>query len=197
MPENKVVIFDFDGVIVDSLSSAYATWTEAGATLTLDEYRARFDGNINHAYKPAPIDFHENYRSKVGALTIFPGISEAIKELSAEYTLVIVSSTLGEFINAVLKANNLQSYFDSILSNEIHTSKVEKFKMVFEKYKTTASNCVLITDTTGDMKEAGMVNLRAIGVTWGYQLAEILRTMNPVSLVNDPSKLAAEVKEFL
>lgn len=197
MEKRKVVIFDFDGVIADSLMSAYSTWKEAGATITLDEYRARFDGNINHSFKPAPIDFHEHYQHKVKNLNIFPGMAKVIVELASEYILVIVSSTITDFIETVLKNNNIRSQFDAILGNDVATSKVEKFKMVFEKYDATASNCVLITDTSGDMREASLVNLRTIGVTWGYQKSETLFKMNPAALVNKPSEIIPAANRLL
>ena len=93
MKKNKVVIFDFDGVIVDSLMAAYTTWTEAGATLSLDEYTARFNGNINDAYEPAQIDFFKEYEHKVKDLKIFPGIADAVRELENKYHLPIMSSS--------------------------------------------------------------------------------------------------------
>lgn len=115
MKKDKVVIFDFDGVIVDSLMAAYNTWKEAGATISVEQYRDQFNGNINHAYAPAPI------------------------------------------------------------------------------YGVTANDCVIITDTLGDMKEAAEVNMPSIGVTWGFQKPEVLRQGTPIALVDQPTKIASEV----
>lgn len=68
--------------------------------------------------------------------------------------------------------------------------------MVFEKYATTASNCVMITDTSGDMREASAVNLRTIGVTWGYQTSETLLKMNPAALVDKPADIVPVVNKL-
>jgi len=196
MKKDKVVIFDFDGVIVDSLMAAYDTWKEAGATITVDEYRERFNGNINHAYAPADIDFHEEYKRKVEHLKIFPGIAEAVKELESQHHLVVVSSTLNDFINQVLTNNGLHDHFEDILGNDVSTSKVEKFKMVFEKYGVTASDCVIITDTLGDMKEAVEVDMPSIGVSWGFQKPEVLREGSAVFIVNEPKDIVGAVQKL-
>lgn len=190
-------MFDFDGVIVDSLHAAYSTWKEVGATITLDEYRAQFDGNVNHAFQPAPIDFHEYYQHKVGGLALFPGIDDVIIKLASAYILVIVSSTVTAFIDTVLKNNNLHTYFDAVLGNDISPSKVEKFNMVFKKYNVIAPDCIMVTDTLGDMKEAHVVSLRTIGVTWGFQKPETLRQMNPAALVDEPHQIVSEVNRLL
>ncbi len=196
MKKNKVVIFDFDGVIVDSLMAAYNTWKEAGATISVDEYRDRFNGNINHAYAPADIDFHEAYKHKVRKLKVFPGISDAVRKLEADYHLVIVSSTLNDFINQVLTNNNLDNHFEDILGNDVSTSKVEKFKMVFDKYGVEAKDCVIITDTLGDMKEAAEVNMPSIGVTWGFQKKEALEQGGAVCIVDKPEEIMSEVQKL-
>lgn len=193
MKKNKVVIFDFDGVVVDSLMAAYGTWKEAGATISVDEYTDSFNGNINHAKAPAPIDFFEAYQHKIEGLKTFPGIGDVIRQLENTYHLVIVSSTISELITQVLGNNNLDGHFEEVLGNDVSPSKVEKFKMVFEKYGVTASDCVIITDTLGDMKEAAEVSMPSIGVTWGFQKPEVLSKGNPVALVDEPSQIEAEV----
>ncbi len=193
MKKNKVVIFDFDGVIVDSLMAAYTTWTEAGATLSLDEYTARFNGNINDAYEPAQIDFFKEYEHKVKDLKIFPGIADAVRELENKYHLPIVSSTISDFISQALANNNLSKQFTDIFGNDISTSKVEKFKLIFQKYNVTADDCVIITDTLGDMKEAAEVDMPSIGVTWGFQKPEVLRQGTAVAIINKPQEIITEV----
>ena len=194
--KKKVVIFDFDGVIVDSLMAAYNTWKEAGATLTIDEYRAQFDGNINHADAPADIDFHEEYKRKIKDLKIFSGIAEAVRELQGQYHLAIVSSSLNEFISKVLTDNNLDDQFTDIMGNDVSTSKVEKFKMIFKKYDVTANDCVIITDTLGDMKEAAEVDMPSIGVSWGFQKEEVLRQGAAVEIVAKPEDIKNEVRKL-
>lgn len=196
MQKNKIVIFDFDGVIVDSLMAAYETWKDAGATISVDEYRERFNGNINHSQAPAPINFHEEYKHKIKELKIFPGIADLIRTLEADYHLVIVSSTLSEFIHQVLTNNNLEGHFSGVLGNDISKSKVEKFKMVFEKYGVTANDCVIITDTLGDMKEAAEVAMPSIGVAWGFQKPEVLKQGGAKVIIDKPQDIVAEIRRL-
>ena len=47
--KEKIIIFDFDGVIVDSFAVAFETNKLARPTLTRERYRSKFNGNINDA----------------------------------------------------------------------------------------------------------------------------------------------------
>jgi beta-phosphoglucomutase-like phosphatase (HAD superfamily) len=60
--KKKFIFFDFDGVIADSFSAAYAVNKMIFPSDTEDSYRKRFEGNINEAvsHKDEPranIDF--------------------------------------------------------------------------------------------------------------------------------------------
>ena len=121
---------------------------------------------------------------------------KAIEELKKRYTLVIISSTINSPIRAYLEKYNLAQYFDKIFGSDVHKSKIEKIKMVFEKYSVQSENCIFITDTLGDMREAEATGVRAIGVTWGYHLLETLQRGKPVAIVDKPEDIISAVNEY-
>jgi len=47
MTKDKFILFDFDGVIADSFSAAFAVNKKVFPSITEQEYRDRFLGNIN------------------------------------------------------------------------------------------------------------------------------------------------------
>jgi len=44
--DRKIVLFDFDGVIVDSFELSYQTAKEVGSPLTREQQRKLFEGNL-------------------------------------------------------------------------------------------------------------------------------------------------------
>ncbi len=202
--KNKIILFDFDGVIVDSFSAAYGVNKTICPHLTEDEYRKRFEGNINEwkdsNHTPEcrlDMDFFAGYVPKMEKeMAVWPGIDEVITKLEKNYGLIIVSSTLTSPIQDFMNRFGLAQHFLEIMGNDIHKSKVEKIKMVFTKYKTGPSECIFITDTLGDMREAEKTGVETIGVAWGFQTKTTLLKGNPFRIVDKPKDLIGAVSDY-
>lgn len=172
--KKKFILFDFDGVIVDSFAPAFEVQKMICPHLTEDNYRKRFEGNINDWEEPInvhtkecrhDIDFFTEYIPRMEKeVQIVSGMQEVINQLEKDYTLVVVSSTITSPIKNLLESRGMASHFTEIMGNDVHTSKVEKIKMVFNKYNINSDDCVFITDTLGDMKEASKLKVGTIGV---------------------------------
>jgi phosphoglycolate phosphatase len=203
---NKIILFDFDGVIADSFNIAFEVQKIVHPGLTLDGYRNFFDGNVNdwsrdfltseEEVKKINQKFTDIYIPRMKNIKIIEGIRETIIELEKSYKLVIISSSITSPIDNWLKKNNIANHFDLIMGNDIHTSKVEKIKMIFEKYKAGPENCVFITDTIGDMKEASHMGIKSIGVAWGFQDKEKLIKEKPFAIAEKPEDLVLVIKEY-
>ncbi|MAG12942.1 hypothetical protein CL630_03995 [bacterium] len=200
------ILFDFDGVIADSFHPAFETQKMVCPHLSEENYRKRFEGNINDWEDPInvhtedcrhDIDFFEEYIPRMkDEVQIVPRMREVIIELEKEYTLVVISSTITSPIQEFLSSHELDSHFAWIMGNDVHQSKVEKIKMVFEKYNITSKDCVFITDTLGDMREAEKMSVGTIGVTWGFHVPETLKQGNPFRLVDSPKTLPMAVSDY-
>ncbi|OGC85064.1 hypothetical protein A3F55_02245 [Candidatus Adlerbacteria bacterium RIFCSPHIGHO2_12_FULL_53_18] len=174
--------------------------------LTEDDYRERFEGNINEWQASVnthtdecrlDVDFFEHYVPKMEKqVTLVPSMGEVVATLAETYTLVIISSTITLPIERLLEKYNLRKYFTEVMGNDVHKSKVEKIRMVFTKYSVAAQYCVFITDTLGDMREAEKSGIGALGVTWGFHTVETLQRGNPFRLVSDPADIVSAVKEY-
>lgn len=207
--ENKIVFFDFDGVIVDSFTIAYELNNRAhNSTLSIEEYRRRFDGNIYDHFKPggqatrsthtaAFLNFFKLYSPKIMTLDCIAGVDEKIKELSTRYTLCIVSSTLGKTIREYLALRSLNEYFDDVLGPEVNFSKTEKITNFLKERSVPASKSIFITDTLGDIREAARVPVACIGVTWGYHDRATLAQGSPYALIDQPTALVEIVDQYL
>ncbi|HSX24872.1 MAG TPA: HAD family hydrolase [Candidatus Andersenbacteria bacterium] len=198
---NKLVIWDFDGVIADTFDMCLNIIRLSNPELTKTEYRQRFEGNINKIKKDrrerSHIDFWAEYEKNILNQKMTEGIENPVQYFAEFYPSVIVSSTISKPINQFLEHHTIRQYFQEIFGNEISESKIEKFNMILKKYNIRSEDCVLITDTLGDMKEASKAGIKSVGVTWGYQSRETLEKGNPASIVEKPEEIIAAANEIL
>lgn len=194
----RTILFDFDGVIVDTFGISYKSMKMVVPKLPdEDGYRNWFNGNFydSEDIKPNDVKVDENrpffkiYTPLLMKLEPVSGITETIKELHANYRMVVISSTISSPIKDYLDKHNLSHYFDKIYGGDIHKSKVAKIKMVFTEFSIGPSDCIFLTDTLGDMREAAKAGVRSIGVTWGFQKLEALQQGDPIAVVNSPNEL--------
>ncbi len=202
----RTILFDFDGVIADSFAAAYGTARTYCVHHTEESYRKHFEGNAwsnlitdneDHSKCKHDLDWWSTFRgifAEKGGL--FTGMDIVVRKLAEEYRLVIVSSAVSSVIEPFLKAHDLSTCFDSIYDATVHTSKSEKIGMIFEKYAITANDCVMITDSKGDILEAREKGVDSIAVTWGFNGYDVLLSGEPWRIVRLPQELPNAVTDF-
>jgi phosphoglycolate phosphatase len=199
----KIVIWDFDGPIVNSREQALAYTQFQFHDVDEHVHRKLFSGNIlselkNLKSKNVTPEAEQAYVRTVFqpsrlALEPIPDIPEVIKELSARYLQVINSSAEKSLIQEYLDKYGLSVYFNQIYGKEI-VSKAEKFKLIFNEYSTTPENCLMITDTLGDVLEAHNAAVKSLAVLWGYHTEEYFEQVkDTVTLITEPKQLLSEV----
>lgn len=197
------VFFDFDGVMVDSFNIAYDINRRMFPELTSEEYRRRFEGNINAEMgrlnknnSSNMADFFGAYSGRVLKKKMINGIADVLNYLAQKYSLIIVSSTTTPIIKDYLQKYGVGQCFAEVLGNDVDKSKVKKFKKAFKQFKLTEKDCVFVTDTLGDIKEANEVNIKTIGVTWGVHSKSTLTLGRPMALVDKPKDIIFEVEKL-
>lgn len=178
----KIILFDFDGVIIDSINISYEINKEDIVDLEISEWKSWFEGNVYTAIRNELKNdeyingYFKKYSERIKGLLPVKGMRKVFEKLVSEkYKLIIVSSSAEKPIKLFLKNNKLEKYFTKVMGKESHRSKVEKFRMVFEKYKINPNETLIVTDTIGDVKEAKEVGMKTIGVGWGVHPAERLK----------------------
>ncbi len=184
----KAVIFDFDGVIHDTLEIAYKIKREIfGNHITLTQYKDLFNGNIYQNLKITPEiskRFFELQKEEMKDLKIEAGIKKELLLLKAKYELFIISSNQEQEINNYFKNNNMLKVFKEVLGLETHRSKEEKFRMILKRHGLEKSECIFITDTLGDILEANKMGIKTIAVDFGFHERERLEKGNPMAIVS-------------
>ncbi|MDP2631270.1 MAG: HAD hydrolase-like protein [Candidatus Uhrbacteria bacterium] len=207
--QKKTLLFDFDGVMVDSFQLSYESKKKSEPNIVdIETYRRYFDGNIfevahikesladQEDNKPSVTDpFFIEYIPALMAKEPIPSMVDALHLLSKDYRLVIISSTISSPIEEYLRMHDIYDLFDKVYGSDVHTSKIIKIKMAFEDYNLSVDSCVFITDTLGDMREAAKAGVRSIGVTWGFHKTDTLKRGNPIALVDSADELVAVIRQ--
>lgn len=207
MSENKkkLVIFDFDGVIINTLQLCYDLNIKSNPDLSWEEYSKMSHGNFYESFQgdtPTVVfnqspSFQDDYHSKIREFDTPLEIQKAIKHLSGKYILTVVSSGSEDSIKHFLEKEGLLECFSDILGYQTHKSKVIKITDLLKKYSVAPRDTVFITDTLGDILEGTQAAIQSVGVTWGLHGKTLLSEGKPAAIIDDPALLEETVETIL
>jgi phosphoglycolate phosphatase len=198
----KLILFDFDGVLVDTLMMHYKISKEVNKGMSLDFFRSFQSENLYVALKKNPETkmhpkFFERYEEESRELKIPVSIKNIFHKLNKkDYIFAIVSSTPSNLVAKILKQAGAFEYFVDVLGGDFDNSKIVKNKILLKKYKILSKDAVYITDTVGDIIEARECGIASIAVTWGFQEKKTLQKEKPFALVDTPQELEEKIEEF-
>ena len=199
----KLFLFDFDGVLVDSLDVYEKTVTDClkdiNQTLIRDrdEFLELFEDNFYESLKNKGINldvFMKNAedilaRVKIKNMKPFPAVAPVIEELHKNHCLIVISSNDYASIKEALELFNYDGYFREILGSDFMFSKKEKILYASKKYHVTLQDIYYIGDTMGDIKEGKQAGVKTVGVTWGWHSKEKMAATKPDYLFDNPRQL--------
>jgi len=201
--KQRVVLLDFDGVIADSFDAFYQalvrTLREFGYSCVRNpnDFRALLDGNLFQsltALDVRPEDQMEilteagaKVRRRLDDIRPFPGVPEALVELSRDCPLYVVTSNHGSVVRAFLERTGLLPCFRDILGAEVDPSKIRKIRLVRGWHP--GQRLVYVGDTRGDMREARTARAIRAAALWGWHEVDRLLQECPDFLLETPADL--------
>ena len=177
----KVIVFDFDGVIVDSNQMKYDAFFQIfppdekikkTIKRTLDNHRekSRFyiiKKILTELKKEKKIDVYaKKYNDivEVGAINCdeIKGARESLKLLSKKFPLFINSATPLDFLKRIIQKRSLVAFFKDIYGAP--SSKTENLAEILKREKTSGKEAVVIGDGQSDLELAQRFGCRFIGI---------------------------------
>lgn len=195
----KTIIFDFDGVIVDTYKIVYDINKQSDPLMNDEEFRAMFDMNYYEFKRPRErkieVDFFKEFSKYEESIIINEQNRLALKNLSKENTLSINTSNINDIVGRILQKNDVFNLFTKLYGADIDRSKEKKFKMIFEELNTTPDQCLFISDTIGDILEAHKANVKSLAYIGqeGFHPKEYIQKAKPYGYIENLS----EIEEFV
>ncbi len=119
-----------------------------------------------------------------------------IRELDANYLLAIVSASEYSTISDFLETQNIRNSFVGILGGNSNGEKAAKIAQLLREYEIAPQYTIMITDTTGDVREARECSVQSIAVTWGFHDRERLRRAEPAFYVDTVQELEHVIETY-
>ncbi len=201
---NKLFLFDFDGVLVDSLELYHraVAWCleKIGTPIikTQEEYIALFEDNFYETMAKKGVDLDAfsvaltEYAKSIDYyrdVKPFSAVLPVLTELCTDNILAIISSNSSQTIRKILARSQYNGCFQDILGSEFHLSKKIKIDHAVATYRISRDNTYYVGDTSGDIKEGKASGVRTIAVTWGWHSRKMLAAAKPDFLIDDPEEL--------
>jgi HAD superfamily hydrolase (TIGR01509 family) len=180
------VIFDMDGVLVDSEPTheriEKEMFRELGIELAAEEHRG-FQGTSSvemwqtivarHSLSQPAAEFGDEHRRRflgylsAGEVPLIEGVLDLLQELTSKgHRLALASSSVREVVQAVLDTLSLSHYFDVLTTgDEVEQSKPapDIFLMTASRLGVTPGDCLVVEDSKNGVraaKAAGMTCVR-------------------------------------
>ena len=199
MENIKAIIFDMDGVILDSESISDITWRKAaeekGLTVNDEILNACRGSNKNDTIQTIKKYYGSNFDSEAflertsilfheieekDGLPLLPYAKEILSYLKTRYRLALASSTRGPTVERQLRAAGVIDFFETRTTGEmVEHSKPnpEIYLMACKSIGVNPEDCVAIEDSLNGIRSAYAAGLKPIMVIDKVQPTEEIKKM--------------------
>ena len=201
-----------DGVLFDTIPFAEEFFLKGHPGMTSEMYKEIHAGNFHEGYsKYSHLQIPEteeeksqrriNYADKKSRTPLFEGMKELLEVLhNDKYILVMNTNAYDRNCLPLLENAGIRDLFDFIASAEISKDKIEKFKLIEEKYQADKKDILFITDALGDVRDADVAQISTVAVTWGVHnkaFFEREKHANLIGIVHTTEELINFIKSTI
>ena len=197
-PGQKLIVFDFDGTLCDSLGVVVSEYNKLYPAKPIDNIDAMRNMPMRKflelhgitkwklpIMKYRLVKALEQHASHMSA---FQGTQATLLELKQRgYRLGILTSNSYKNVEGFLKREKLTGLFDFIYCDSSLFGKARLLQKIRDKIK--PSVMFYVGDENRDIEAANKVNVVSVAVTWGYQSEALLFQYKPVYLVKSMKEL--------
>ena len=204
-----LVIFDYDGVLADTLDDLIRFGQQACDQLGVKHAVTKDDlSNLEVMSfatfgKACEVPEHrieefvnislKLFAEKESPPAIFDGLSEIIKHLSSKHNIAIVTTNSSQNVHAFLAHHGLDNLVHAVYGVDTPGSKAQKISLARERFM--EESVFMIGDALSDVRAAKEAGVTSIAVTWGHQSLETLLRGEPDFVVNYPRELHGIIEQ--
>jgi len=216
----KVIIFDLDGTLIDSVPDLAVAVNYMLGVLKMEEYSQDtiryWVGNgastlvhralLGEADTSKAVDeelfnrglkiFLEYYAQHLShTTTLYPNVKTTLQELKQQgFTLAIVTNKPFAFVEPILSGLGIDKLFSLHLGGDsLELKKPDPLPLlhVCEILNVSVDEAVMVGDSKNDILAANGAKMQSIGVSYGYNYGEAIEHYNPSIVVDDFGKILA------
>lgn len=201
----KVVIFDFDGTLADTLDALVNITNRLAGEFGYqpadpDELAKVRNLSSREIIRRAGIPIfklpfllkkvRDDLHNDIHTLNPIVGIKEALIKLSNEgHCLGILTSNSEENVKIFLKKHGMQDLFSFIESETSLFRKDKSIRRLMQKKHLSPEELIYVGDETRDIEASKKIHIKVIAVSWGFNSGEVLAKHNPDFLIDKPCEL--------
>jgi phosphoglycolate phosphatase len=212
----KLIIFDYDGVIVDSFQNCHEVYKIMCKKLgkkcpeSLEEFKKIYGHSSSECYRNLGIPDED--RAKGDAIykeeilkkepKVFDGIIDVLRALHGRCKLALLSASYREELEQKTRKFGIHDLFYSIIGREsdpaAHLGKIAAIIKLMNDLVLKPDEILSIGDRNVDFIDgtrAGIKNILLVDYGWGYNPEEIPE-YNQKFIVKEPSDILAAVEKF-
>lgn len=201
----KVIIFDFDGTIADTLDAIVGITNrlakEYGYKQTDPEQLAQIRNmSSRDIVRKSGISLFQipfllrriklDLSNDIQQIKPIGGIKEALTKLTNQgVELGILTSNSEENVRVFLKKHEMQDLFSFIYAEPTLFSKHKILNQLIKKNNFIPEEVIYVGDETRDIEASKKIPIKVIAVSWGFNSEAALAKHNPDFLIHQPSEL--------
>jgi len=209
-----LIIFDYDGVLADTLGDLIRFGQEACNQLGVHHLVTKDDlsnlevMSFSSFGRACEVPEHlvnefvkislNLFAEKESPPAIFEGLNEVIQKLSANHKIAIVTTNSSQNVHAFLVEHGLDRLVHAVYGVDTPGSKAQKISeaksLLLENKEQKAA--FMIGDSLSDIRAAKEAGITGIAATWGHQSLETLLRGNPDHVVNSPHDLIEVIEGY-
>jgi len=209
----SLLLFDFDGVLADTLDDLLQFSQEICDELgvkhvvikeNISNLEVMSFATLGRACE-VPEHLVEEFvqfslkriAAKKSPPALFEGLSDVVKKFAVRNTIAIVTTNSSQNVNAFLVEHGLKKYIHAIYGVDLPGTKAQKISMAREQLaKNTESESVfMIGDSLSDIRAAKEAGVKSIAVSWGHQSLSHLLRGGPDYVVHSPTELGEVIEK--
>lgn len=210
-----LIVFDWDGTLMDSAASIVGAIQAAARALGVaepDDERARHVIGLGliqalaHAMPDLPPDrydeavqhYRHHYLSQDHELVLFSGMTDLLDELSRTGHLLAVAtgkSRLG--LNRALQHGEVGHFFDATrCADECHSKPhPQMLHELMDELMVAPARVLMVGDTTHDLQMAANAGVASLAVSYGAHPEAALTAAGPLGVMRSPCELVSWLLE--
>jgi phosphoglycolate phosphatase len=208
-----LIIFDYDGVLADTLDDLLQSGQEACKKLNVKHLVTKEDVNNLEVMSFAsfgqacgvPEELIDEFvkiclsyfANKKSQPAIFNGLSDVVRYLSDHHKIAIVTTNSSYIVRTFLTNHGLDGFIHAVYGVDLPGSKIQKISMARDQLLENQKQepVFMVGDSLSDVLAAKEASVTSIAVTWGHQSLEKLLGGDPDYVVSSPHQLIEVIEQ--